>query len=209
MFLTGPDWDTTAGVRCPRPERVVAVLGLTALFTESCRDRSSAVTYQDAATSAEPVTGHARTRVAARDHGFSLLLPAGWTQQARTAAGPDVYRPADGSAQITVSAFPASPRMDAARRDETLTALLEDRRKADRSAMGARMTEGEPRRTVRSAVVSARYEGLDVDAGHRFATLLVVSAAGAWAFLVESRETDEDTFSRLEETVFDGVDVDQ
>jgi hypothetical protein len=99
--------------------------------------------------------------------------------------------------------------MDAARRDETLTALLEDRRKADRSAMGARMTEGEPRRTVRSAVVSARYEGLDVDAGHRFATLLVVSAAGAWAFLVESRETDEDTFSRLEETVFDGVDVDQ
>jgi hypothetical protein len=57
--------------------------------------------------------------------------------------------------------------------------------------MGPRMTEGEPRRAVRGPAVSAQYEGLDVDGSHRFATLVVVSPAGAWAFLIESREMNE------------------
>jgi hypothetical protein len=106
----------------------MATLVVTALSAPGCdrQERSSSVTHQGAATPAEAETGPAPTRVAAPDHGFSLLLPARWAQQARTAAGADVYRSADGSAQITVSTFSASLRLHAATRDELLTALLDD-----------------------------------------------------------------------------------
>jgi hypothetical protein len=113
------------------------------------------------------------------DHGFSLALPAGWVQRLRSEAGADVFQSADGSAQVTVSSFSAASRMKAADRDQMLTRLLEHRRNAERQGMGPRMTTGEPQRTARGEVVSARYEGHDMEAGHRFATLVVVSAAGA------------------------------
>jgi len=149
------------------------------------------------------------TRFAVSDHGFSLALPGGWVQRERTASGADVFRAADGSTQLTVSVFPAAVRMDTAKRDQTLTSLLKDRRESERAIMGARMTMGEPRRREQDGVVSAGYEGLDLDGHQRFATLVLVSAAGAWTLFVESHEPSEPIFRRTVDGVFGSVVVDR
>jgi hypothetical protein len=136
------------------------------------------------------------------------VLPADWVRAERTEAGADVFRASNGSARITVSVFSASPRMDVAKRDQTLTTLLADRRESERTIMGARMAMGEPRRREQEKVVSAGYEGVDVDGHKRFATLVLASAAGAWTVFVESHEPSQAAFRAMVDGVFGSIQVD-
>jgi len=161
----------------------------------------------DAQASSDAALAAPWTRSAVPDHRFSLALPPGWVKLERTADGADVFRASDGSARITVSVFPASPRMDVAKRDQTLTTLLADRRESERAVMGARATMGEPRRRERNGVASAGYEGVDADGHKRFATLVLVSALGAWTVFVEGHEASEAVFRAMVDGVFGSVEV--
>jgi hypothetical protein len=136
------------------------------------------------------------------------VLPADWVRAERTEAGADVFRASNGSARITVSVFSASPRMDVAKRDQTLTTLLADRRESERTVMGARVAMSEPRRREQGSVVSAGYEGVDVDGHKRFATLVLASAAGAWTVFVESHEPSQAAFRAMVDGVFGSIQVD-
>jgi len=194
-----------------RVSSVPSVLLSCALAGPGC-DRSDAKGSEgprggaQASSYVAPAPPQPRTRVP--DHGFSLALPAGWAQVEGSQAGTDVFRAGNGAAQITVSVFSASPRMDAAKRDQTLTSLLADRRESERAVMGARMTMGEPGRRERDGVVSAGYEGVDVEGHKRFATLVLASAAGAWTVFVESHEASEPVFRAMVDGVFGSVEVD-
>jgi hypothetical protein len=177
--------------------------------TLSCdrKEQPTAASLQDASMMGVSAAVDSGVRIAVPEHAYALTLPDGWTRRPGVTNEPDVFSAANGSAQVTVTAMSTTAAMDDARRNETLAALVEHRRKADRAAMGPRMTAGEPRRTSLGAVVSARYEGVDVEASHRFATLVVVSSTGAWAVVYESSETSEKAFDAVENGVFASFDV--
>ena len=92
---------------------------------------------------------------------------------------------------------------------ETLRALLEHRRQAERSGMGPKMITGEPVSTFDGGLAIARYDGMDVGANHRFATLIIVSGRGAWAFFLEGAPTAEGAFRNRAKALFDGITVAQ
>jgi hypothetical protein len=188
-----------------------SVLLSCALAGPGC-DRSDTTGSQgsrgEAAASSDVAPAAPRIRMPVPDHGFSLVLPADWVRAERTESGADVFRASDGSARVTVSVFSASPRMDVAKRDQTLSTLLQDRRAAERAIMGAHVSMGEPRRREQDHVVSAGYEGVDVDGHQRFATLVLASAAGGWTVYVESHEPSEAVFRAIVDGIFGSVGVD-
>jgi hypothetical protein len=97
--------------------------------------------------------------------------------------------------------------MDGRKRGDTLSALVEDRRSAERRMMGEQMVVGAPSTREDGGVVFARYSGTDVQANHRFATLITVSEKGAWTFFLEGPDSPdtEASFRVLTEQIFGTV----
>ena len=128
-------------------------------------------------------------RASVGDHGYSLVLPPGWSRQPRPEGAADVFQAADDSAQLTVSVMPATTPMDKVTRASTAAEILRLRRDSERKAMGSRMTVTEPHQETRGDVETARYEGTEPDAKQRFAELVEVSPAGVWVFFVEVNDS--------------------
>jgi hypothetical protein len=188
--------------------RFIAVLTSAALAL-SCRDRrdasGSGAVPSESASSGLPTSWQ---RVAVAERGFSLSLPQGWApKHPMNADDANVYVAADGSAAVTVSSLSSTTFMDDAKRQETLSSLLEHRREAERKAMGEKMTVAEPRRDVKGGVCFARYEGTDPAVRHLFATIVLVSTTGAWTFFFETEDRGTMTFHQQADAIFASIEV--
>ena len=69
------------------------------------------------------------------------------------------------------------------------------------------MISRDPVNTYDGGLALARYDGLDVEANHRFATLIIVSKRGAWTFFLEGASTPEEAFRDRAKALFDGITV--
>jgi hypothetical protein len=155
-----------------------------------------------------PYSGQRRApslkRVEVRDQGFEVSVPSTWERIGRN---PERFKSSDNQYELTVTSFRSTVPMDQRKRGETLSALLDHRLAAERRAMGDEVVVNPARVQNQETVSRAQYSGMDVRAGHRFATMILVSSTGAWAFFIEGpgSAAAEKEFHDVSTQVFDSV----
>jgi len=155
---------------------------------------------------AEPIQ-----RTIERKLGFSLVLPGAW----KRVADPDgrtmsYYQESeDGAQQITVDAIWADRELTSDERREACKTLAEERRNAERQAMGASWPLGEMRMSEDKGRSTVSYEGGDRNTGTLTRSLVLCSKRGAWAFIFGQKTHAVDAFRKRASSILGTADVER
>jgi hypothetical protein len=143
------------------------------------------------------------------EKGFHLTLPGLWSKLPPRKGGPLMYRPTGGREQVTVSVLDLSKAFSGAQRHDLVKVMLTHRQTTERRDAGASVSFGDVEYKEGRASTSARYVGTREHKPHRFATLIVASAKGAWTFFYESYEDSDAAFAKRAAAIMNSATVDE
>jgi hypothetical protein len=121
-----------------------------------------------------------------------------------SAEGPDQFESPDKRTRVTVTSFESGTEMDAAKRDDTLHALVDDRRAAEARFAPAGTKVSDPVYGTTGSSNHATYEGADASGEYAYTTRILVSPRQAWTVFIET-PGHVDTNRRDAKVVIDSI----
>jgi hypothetical protein len=110
---------------------------------------------------------------------------------------------------MTVTTIWADKKLTLDQRREACETLAEERRNAERQALGASRAIGEMRMSEDRGRSAVAYEGGDRDAGILTRSLILCSKWGAWAFVFGQKTHAVDAFRKRASTLLGTADVER